>query len=185
MDFLKPYLAETVAGLAVIVIVQMIMILGANSRLNRMNKTVRQMLSGPGGEDLEVMLKRCLNESRESLVRCDDLGTRLEDASSAMRSCVQKIGIVRYDAFGDVSGAQSFSFAILDDYNNGAILTGLLGRHDGRCFGKPVTGGQTEQALSDEESQALQMALDGGLKGQTTAPKITRREREKARDNRA
>jgi len=180
MDFLHKHLAEIVAGLAVLAAIQLIMLIGANSRLNRMNKTVRQILSGPGGEDLEAMLKRSLGESRHSLARCDDLEEQLGGATAAMRGCVQKIGMVRYDAFGDVSGAQSFSLALLDDHNSGAILTGLLGRHDGRCFGKPVFDGQTEQALSEEESQALSMALGGGLKDSRetrASEKPSRRER--------
>jgi len=179
MDFLKSYLVEIVAGLAVLAVIQMLMLMGANARLNRMNKTVRQILSGPGGEDLEVMLNRCLGESRQSLARCDDLAEQIGGATAAMRGCVQKIGMVRYDAFGDVSGAQSFSLALLDDHDSGAILTGLLGRHAGRCFGKPVVDGQTEGALSDEETQALTMALGGGLKETSSrvAEKPTRRER--------
>jgi Protein of unknown function (DUF4446) len=52
---------------------------------------------------------------------------------------------------------------LLDDHHNGAVITGLLGRHDGRCYGKPVIGGQTEQALSEEEESALQMAMNGGV----------------------
>jgi hypothetical protein len=80
-----------------------------------------------------------------------------------MRGCVQNIGLVRYDAYGDVSGSQSFSIALLDAHHNGVIISGLLGRNDGRCYGKGVLNGHTEQTLSDEEASALHIALNGGM----------------------
>jgi hypothetical protein len=120
------------------------------------------------------MLQRNLGESRQSLERCDELEDRLQTLAADMRGCVQHIGLVRYDAYGDVSGGQSFSLALLDNHYNGVVLTGLLGRHDGRCYGKPVIGGNVEQALSEEEESALQMALNGGFGSDATSPSGSR-----------
>ncbi len=163
MIFLKHHIPQFVAALTVLVFVLFVLLLNLQSRLAQVNKLVRSLLTGPSGENLETMLTRCLSESRQSLARSEELDTRLASMADAMRGCVQHIGLVRYDAYGDVSGAQSFSIALLDDHHNGAILTGLLGRHDGRCYGKPVVAGQTEMALSEEEESALQMALHGGV----------------------
>ncbi|MBV9469999.1 MAG: DUF4446 family protein, partial [Abitibacteriaceae bacterium] len=128
---------------------------------------------GPTGEDLEAMLRRCLEESKSALQRGDELETRFDTLSGDLRGCVQRVGLVRYDAYGDVSGKQSFSIALLDGRNNGALITGLFGRHDGRCYGKAVVGGQTEQGLTDEETSALQMALEGGVADGETMPTPT------------
>jgi hypothetical protein len=163
MQSLTPYLPQIVLGLAVFAAIQFLLILGANARIASLNKLLRRLLTGPNGDDLEAMLRRCLEESKTSLARCDTTDEQIERITAKLRGSVQHIGLVRYDAFPDVSGSQSFSLALLDDRSNGAVLTGLLGRNDGRCYGKAIVGGQSEQTLSDEENSALQMALHGGL----------------------
>jgi len=54
-----------------------------------------------------------------------------------------------------------------------------MGRNDGRCYAKPVIGGQTEQALSEEESDALKMAMGGGLKAFAEVPQTNGRKRDR------
>jgi hypothetical protein len=184
MELLQPYESYIVVALAVLALLQFLLIFSLNGRMSRMSKTLRSVMMGPGGEDLEAMLARCLNESKQALNQSSELETRLQTLTEEMRNCVQHIGLVRYDAYGDVSGAQSFSLALLDNHQNGAILTGLLGRNDGRCYGKPVVNGQTEQTLSEEELTALKMALDGSPKT-LLAPAAPGRRRDKGMASRA
>lgn len=173
MPFLKAHSAEIILVLIALVALQSLFLLAMSARLSRTAKLVRSLLSGPNGDDLEAMLRGCLEESERSRGRSDQLDDRLNAFALQMRGCVQQIGLVRFDAFGDVSGDQSFSIALLDGNGNGAIITGLFGRHDSRCYGKPVIGGRTEQALSDEEEVALQRALGGGLSALDTGDKLT------------
>ncbi len=187
MDFITNNQPAILIGLAVLALLQFALLLSTQGRLNRLNKLVRQLLTGPTGEDLEGMLNRCLAESKRSLQYTDDLDERLKELAESMRGCVQNVGIVRYDAYGDVSGSQSFSVALLDDHHNGVIISGLLGRNDGRCYGKSIIGGNTEQTLSDEEASALHIALNGGV-GSAPADRAPERRtgrREKGLLNRA
>lgn len=174
MEFLRPYNSQIIIALMVLVALQFGFLSILSGRLNRTNKLVRDLLTGPEGEDLEAMLQRCLGESRQAIARGDDLEQRLSGLITQMRGCVQKVGVVRFDAYGDVSGEQSFSLALLDGLSNGAIITGLFGRTDSRCYGKAVIDGRTEQALSDEEDEALKMALSGGVALMTSDSAPTR-----------
>ena len=175
MQSLQPYLPYILIALVVLALLQLALYAGMNGRMKKTNRALRSALLGPSGEDLEEMLSRCLAESAQSLNRCGELETQLQSASETMRDCVQHIGLVRYDAYGDVSGSQSFSLALLDDRRNGTILTGLMGRNDGRCYAKTVVDAQTEQTLSDEENDALQMALNGGLRAFSQMPDTNRK----------
>jgi len=168
MDTLKSAQLYIVIGLILIVLVQMVMMMAFSSRLNRISKLMRSLFTGPSGEDLESMLRRCLNESSYALQRCDELDERLTAVAQQVQGCVQYVGLVRYDAFGDASGQQSFSLAMLDGHQNGAIITALFGRNDSRCYGKAVTSGKTPQMLTEEETEALQIAL----RGSTAAPAV-------------
>ena len=67
-------------------------------------------------------------------------------------------GLVRYDAFEDIGGGQSFSAALLDEGGNGVVLTSIHGRGESRTYGKAVRGGTSEHTLSPEEQQAIAQA---------------------------
>ena len=69
------------------------------------------------------------------------------------------MGLVRYDAFEDVGGQQSFSLAMLDAQQNGVVLTGVYSRSDVRVYAKAIRQGQPSHPLSEEELQAVQTAL--------------------------
>jgi len=73
------------------------------------------------------------------------------DSGEALRH----LGMVRYDAFGDMGGKLSWSLALLDDHANGVVVTSIHGRSDGRTYAKSISNGQCEQPLSPEESDAI------------------------------
>ena len=71
---------------------------------------------------------------------------------------VDKIGIVRFNPFDSLGGNQSFSLAILDGNNCGAVITSLFSREGNRVYGKPILNGTSEFQLTDEEKQAMEIA---------------------------
>lgn len=76
-----------------------------------------------------------------------------------LMSSVQRVGLVRYDAFEDMGGHLSFSAALLDAHGDGLVITSINGRQDTRCYAKPVEGWTSRHNLSGEEEQAIQAAL--------------------------
>lgn len=121
---------------------------------------LRQFFTGPNGEDLEALLSRNLEESREAIANSQVALTRSQECSLKQSAAVQHFALLRYDAFEDVMGQQSFSLALLDGRDNGAIITSLFGRTSSRCFGKMIVNGQPEQPLTEEEQSVLFQALE-------------------------
>jgi hypothetical protein len=80
------------------------------------------------------------------------LGERLTGA-------VQRVSLIRYDAFEDVGGRLSFSCALLDERGDGVVVTSINGRQDTRVYAKPVVRGASEHNLSEEEVEAIRDAL--------------------------
>ena len=70
-----------------------------------------------------------------------------------MKKCVQKVSIIRYKAFEDVGSDLSFSIALLDENNDGIILTGIYGRNESTTYAKPIDKGISRYDLSEEEKQ--------------------------------
>ncbi|MCX6760818.1 MAG: DUF4446 family protein [Candidatus Nealsonbacteria bacterium] len=71
---------------------------------------------------------------------------------------VQKLGIVRFNPFSEVGSDQSFSMALLNDENDGVVITSLYTRQENRVYGKPIKDSQSEYSLSEEEKKAIEKA---------------------------
>jgi hypothetical protein len=87
----------------------------------------------------------------------DVQGLREEVAALRLDSgdALRHLAMVRYDAFGDMGGKLSWSLALLDDHANGVVVTSIHGRSDGRTYAKSISGGQCDQPLSPEETDAI------------------------------
>ena len=67
--------------------------------------------------------------------------------------------MVRYDAYGEMTGRQSSSMALLDDAGTGVVLSSILHREQARMYVKSIREGQSEFELSPEENEAIASAL--------------------------
>ena len=85
-----------------------------------------------------------------------------------MEKAKSHLGLVRYDAFEDVGGNQSFALALYDDNGDGMIINGLIGRTDCRVYAKPLVGGRSDRNLSQEERRAIEEALSRAPKSVVT-----------------
>jgi hypothetical protein len=90
----------------------------------------------------------------------DVVGLRQEVAAlrAEAAGAIRHLGIVRYDAFGDVGGRLSWSLALLDDGGNGVVLTAIHGRSEARSYAKSIAGWSCDQAMSPEEEDAVKSA---------------------------
>ena len=70
-------------------------------------------------------------------------------------TCLQRSHLVRYDAFEDVGGEQSFSLALLNAQNDGVVITSVHSRMDSRVYAKYIQAGRASHALSQEEQRLL------------------------------
>jgi ATP-dependent Clp protease adapter protein ClpS len=91
--------------------------------------------------------------------------TRLEQRSQVadqrINGCIAYRALIRYDAYGEMSGAQSSSVALLDAHRSGIVFTSILHRDQARVYVKEVREGESSIELSPEEQQAIQAALQG------------------------
>jgi len=124
----------------------------------------RRRPSGPGGPiQLDEALEGILTGQANKIARLESVVRKLaaEDRRQGqmLRGAVQKVGMVRYDAFEDVGGRLSFSCALLDDRGDGVVITSINGRQDTRVYAKPLKRGASSHNLSEEEDAAIKQAL--------------------------
>jgi hypothetical protein len=84
------------------------------------------------------------------------LSTDLDATKLELTETLQHLAVVRYDAYGEMSGRLSWSMALMDDNGNGVVLTSINSRNDARSYAKEVKGFASESKLSPEEAEAIQ-----------------------------
>jgi hypothetical protein len=138
---------------------------GLAMALRRLRAAQRAVL-GDRQQDL-VAHAAGLQSSFESLAQyVHDVATRLDQrmAHSERRldGAVAYRSLVRYDAYGEMSGRQSTSIALLDATRSGIILSSIHHRDTARLYAKQINQGRPELELSPEEDEAIRLALQGG-----------------------
>ena len=141
--------------------------------LRRLRRAQRVLLGSDEERDLAehaVELQAAFEALREYVeevsVRLDG---RLAAVERALQGAIAYRSLVRYDAYNEQSGQQSFSIAVLDDTRSGIVLSCIHHREQARVYAKEVRGGAAELALSPEEEEAVRRAVSPALEVAATA----------------
>lgn len=110
------------------------------------------------GNDLDKYLKEYLNDVKEIKKDNSEIKAYYTKLDHDVNSCIQKIGLVRYNAFRDVGSDLSFAIALLDNNDNGVVLNGLYGSESSNIYAKPIKRGESSYQLSSEEKYAIEIA---------------------------
>ncbi len=87
------------------------------------------------------------------------LDARVAVAEARLDGAISHCGLIRYDAYNEMSGRQSTSIALLDSSRNGVVLSSIHHRDQARLYAKQISEGKGELKLSPEEEEALRIAL--------------------------
>jgi Protein of unknown function (DUF4446) len=110
--------------------------------------------------DRQASLQRAQGRLEQGLRDLEALVERQGEVTEAgLRSSLRFQGMVRYDAYRDMGGQQSWSIALLDADQNGAVVTSLHARDHARVYLKEMAEGTPSQRLSPEEERAVALAL--------------------------
>lgn len=86
---------------------------------------------------------------------------RLASVEARMPQSLSRVGVVTYDAFGNIAGNMSRSAAMLDEMGSGLVFTVLVGRSETMFYTKQVKDGHGLEELSPEEQASVSKALAG------------------------
>jgi hypothetical protein len=133
-------------------------------RVRRLRVAQRVVL-GDGQADL-VAHAASLQDAFELLhARVEEAAAQMEQRMAAaedrLDGAIAYRALVRYDAYGELSGHQSTSLALLDADHNGIVLSSIAHRDTARLYCKQVHAGRGEHQLSPEEEEAVRRALAG------------------------
>ena len=166
MDQLNRFLADNlvivVTALAALILVLPVLALLQSVRLRRAVRGYRALVSGgEAGGSLGDVLDAHVGRVEEVGKRLGELDAAQARLTERSATSIQHIGLVRFNPFEDTGSDQSFAIALLDDRRDGVVISSLHGRSNTRVFAKPVEGGASSHTLSDEETQAIRIAISG------------------------
>jgi hypothetical protein len=136
-------------------------------KLRRLRADQRAVLGATGERDLvehAARLERGFVELRDWVEdTATGIETRMGAAEARTDGCVAHRALIRYDAYGEMSGQQSSSLALLDAHRSGVVVSSIHHRDSARVYFKQIVAGESEVELSPEEREAVEQALAGGV----------------------
>ena len=136
---LNEYMIYIIAGLGTLIFILIIMVCINASRLKKLQHRYEKFMSK---EDID--LEELLVQYMEKVVK----------------DCVQKVGVVRYQAIPNMGADLSYTVALLDENNDGVVFNGIYGRDGCYTYAKPIKDGKSTYNLSEEEEQAINQAIE-------------------------
>ena len=146
-------------ALAVVCLITIILLMITLCKLKKLNRRIDTLTRG---KDAETMEDSILNffEKVEALEDAENKMHRdIREIKENLKITYQKIGLVKYDAFREMSGALSYSLALLDKENNGILISSMYSREGCYTYAKDIVKGECKINLSDEEAEALKQAV--------------------------
>jgi hypothetical protein len=145
-----------------LVLLLLIGFLVQSARLSRAVRTYREIVrDADGAHSLHDLLAGNAAAVERASERMGEMEAMHSLIDRRTRRSLQHIGLVRYNPFDDTGSDQSFAIALLDDERDGVVISSLHGRANTRIFAKPVSDGGSAHNLSDEEAQAIRIAVEG------------------------
>ncbi len=146
------FIAIMLIVLLSVVIVEMLVILFIHKRYISFMKKLGN------GNNLDELLKSYLAEVESIKKDNGEIKNYYTKLDSDIASCIQKVGLVRYNAFKDVGSDLSFAIALLDGNDNGVVLNGIYGSESSNIYAKPIKKKESSYQLSQEEEYAIEIA---------------------------
>lgn len=148
-----------IIGLAALVLILFILIIVNIVQMKKMKKNYKIFMSGKNAKTLEEVLVKRLDQVDVLMEANKKNEEDINRIFETLRGTFEKMGLVKYDAFNEMGGKLSFSLAMLNQKNDGFIINAMHSREGCYTYIKEIIDGNSIINLSDEEKEALDMAV--------------------------
>lgn len=148
-------------AVAAVNVILLILYICNQIKLRKINKNYKTFMKKLGnGNNIEDMLRKYIDRVEEVNERNEEIIEYCKRLDKDISLSIRKVGMVRYSAFKDTGSDLSFALALLNDKNDGVLLNGIYSREMSNIYAKQVKEGKTNTKLTEEEKQALEIALN-------------------------
>jgi hypothetical protein len=142
----------------ILILVLFLMCISNRRKFNRLKSKYNKFMNGLSDVNIEEVMENCLEKVNGVINKNKEIEYQLNAIEGSMYYCVQKVGVVRYNAFDNVGSDLSFSIALLDKNDDGLVISSLYSRDSSSTYAKPVQSSKSKYALSAEELKAIDVA---------------------------
>ncbi len=151
-----------IAVLAAITIVTLVLCIVVNVRCIKMWHRYDRFMRGKDAETLEEVINQLVQEFGTLKDDQKSLDEQMVEIKGSLKGNIKKFAVRKYNAFKDVGGKLSFSVVLLDEEDNGFILTCMHANGPSYTYIKEIIAGESYVGLSTEEDEALKEAVEFG-----------------------
>lgn len=153
--------AWLVIFLMVIVIAMMVLYFRVLSRMKKLYRKYDRFMRGSDMESLEETIWKQFDRIEKLEESDKKKQDEIDRIFENLKSVYQKRGLVKYDAFREMSGKLSYALALLDQEDNGILISSMYSREGSYSYAKNIVHGKSAINLSEEEEKALKLAING------------------------
>ena len=146
-------------GMAVLLLIFLILLIMMIRKTGNLSKRMDKFMRGKDAKSLEKDIIALYEDNKFLKIATDKNKKDIRTLYKNMESTIQKVGIVKYDAFQQMGGKLSFSLALLDENDNGFILNSVHSTEGCYTYTKEIKNGECEISLGEEEKEALSIAM--------------------------
>lgn len=152
--------AYILIGMVALIFVLLIFAVTILIKQHKLTMKYTKFMEGSNGKTLEKVILDRFTDIDKLKVDSSRIHEELDEIKDNLLITIQKIGIIKYDAFMEMGGKLSFALALLDKNNDGVIINSVHSSREG-CYTylKEIIKGESFLELSGEEKQALEEAV--------------------------
>ena len=146
-----------VLGVLLIVLIYMIKI---SMKMSRFMKKYKMFMRGMDGAALERAFAARFNQMDILEENSRNHMEEIRKIKEVQNITLNKVAIVKYDAFKEMGGKLSFALAMLDKENNGFVMNAIHSSDGCYTYVKEIVKGESYVVLGEEEKEALRQAVN-------------------------
>jgi cell division protein FtsB len=123
------------------------------------NKKIDKLLEKGRIKDFKDIFLSQKDKNNDLEEKIKEAFAKIKNLEDTCETAIQKIGIVRFNPFNNMGGNQSFCIAMLDNRNNGFVISSFFVKEGNRVYAKAIRNGKSDHLLSEEEKEAIARAV--------------------------
>lgn len=157
IQILNEYNIYITIGLIIFSLILFILLLVSLNKLKRIQNKYQAFMKKED-IDIEALLIQYACKVNEVAEQQNEMKNIVKSLQDELKFCVQKVGVVRYQAIQGVGADLSFVIALLDQNDDGVVINGIYSREGSYTYAKPIQKGVSKYTLSEEEQEAIERA---------------------------
>lgn len=145
-------------GLSVMTFFAVAWLLDISNRQRQLQQRLDETFTDAEGLDLAEPLQALTARLDASDEQTQQLQAGLDHLTAHLPETIRAASLVRFQAFSDYGGDQSFAMVLATAAGDGVVLSGIFAREGTRVYAKPLASWTSSYSLSFEEEEAIRQA---------------------------